>query len=546
MHRLRYAASPAGASRWQPPHTPALNRGTILKADARPPQCPQPNLAAYPEGVYYVGDEDCLFLSVYAPQNASQLPVLVYIHGGAYGLGRADTDPSDLINTNHNGFIAVVIQYRLGAFGFLSSDEVHRYGTPNAGILDQYFSLQWVQTYIHLFGGDRLRVTIAGESSGGGSVMLQTMAFGGYQGDSLFSNAIVASPYLPMQYGYADFQPSQAYYAFAQAAGCFNGHAYGSSSGTIFECLVGKDTKILQSANARISLSGTYGTWAFLPVTDGAFIQQRPSEQLLKKQVNGVRILSGNNADEGPLSLQQNIRSEEDFLGFLRRTFPLFTNDDISKVLRYYPSTNDSVDLKDLRFATLGDGGPTALNESSYATGQLQRANNLHAEITFVCPSYWLAEAFTDKSRAAYRYQLSVPVSYHSADLSGYFGPPLSTFGPDFERAFMTLWGNFIIHNDPSVPAAIANGASSPDPSAPNPASTWPRYTTAQPYLINLNETGGELVTETSPVLPTIPVNVHRGPGLRNDFTLKDAYTWEGGRGVRCDFWKSVGEIMPA
>ena len=79
MHRLRYAASPAGSSRWQPPNAPALNRGTILKADARPPRCPQSNYAGGPEPLYYVGDEDCLFLSVYAPQNASQLPVLVYI-----------------------------------------------------------------------------------------------------------------------------------------------------------------------------------------------------------------------------------------------------------------------------------------------------------------------------------------------------------------------------------------------------------------------------------------------------------------------------------
>lgn len=83
-HRLRYAASPAGSSRWQPPHAPALNRGTILKADARPPRCPQSNLAGSAGGFYYVGDEDCLFLSVYAPQNASQLPVLVYIREKFY------------------------------------------------------------------------------------------------------------------------------------------------------------------------------------------------------------------------------------------------------------------------------------------------------------------------------------------------------------------------------------------------------------------------------------------------------------------------------
>ena len=61
---------------------------------------------------------------------------------------------------------------QLGAFGFLSSDEVYRKGVPNAGLLDQQLALQWVQQYIHLFGGDRTRVTIFGESAGGGSVML--------------------------------------------------------------------------------------------------------------------------------------------------------------------------------------------------------------------------------------------------------------------------------------------------------------------------------------------------------------------------------------
>lgn len=63
---------------------------------------------------------------------------------------------------------------------------------------------------------------------------------------------------------------------------------------------------------------------------------------------------------------------------------------------------------------------------------------NLYAESTFVCPSYWLAEAFTDKSRAAYRYQFSVPVAFHGIDLLGYFGPAIPTYGPDFEKAFMS------------------------------------------------------------------------------------------------------------
>lgn len=77
---------------------------------------------------------------------------------------------------------------QLGAFGFLSSDEVFRKGITNAGLYDQQLALQWVQAYIELFGGDPTQVTISGISAGGGSVMLQDIAYGGQLGTSLFRN----------------------------------------------------------------------------------------------------------------------------------------------------------------------------------------------------------------------------------------------------------------------------------------------------------------------------------------------------------------------
>lgn len=110
------------------------------------------------------------------------------LDGGGYGLFGAVYDPSQLINTNDNGFITVVIQYRLGAFGFLSSEDVKKNGQVNAGLLDQRFALQWVQAHVRKFGGDPRRVTIAGESAGAGAVMLQAMAYGGNQGQTLFDN----------------------------------------------------------------------------------------------------------------------------------------------------------------------------------------------------------------------------------------------------------------------------------------------------------------------------------------------------------------------
>lgn len=151
---------------------------------------------------------------------------------------------------------------QLGAFGFLSSDEVYRKGIVNAGLLDQHLALQWVQKYIHLFNGDPRRVTIFGESAGGGSVMLQGMAYGGSLGSQLFQNSIAASPFLPMQWGYKDWLPSQTYYAFAAHAGCYSMEPYGAPKTTpIFECLQNAESRVLMNASATVSQLTVYGQW---------------------------------------------------------------------------------------------------------------------------------------------------------------------------------------------------------------------------------------------------------------------------------------------
>lgn len=78
---------------------PPLNRDDIL-ADV-----------AFKQGIQ--GDEDCLFLNIFAPPNAKNLPVLFWIHGGGYGWGVGSQDFSEIINANGNNFIGVSIQYRV-------------------------------------------------------------------------------------------------------------------------------------------------------------------------------------------------------------------------------------------------------------------------------------------------------------------------------------------------------------------------------------------------------------------------------------------------
>lgn len=173
---IRFAAPPVGALRWQAPQPPESNRSAVADATAYGSTCIQN--APAPGGLFPItntdSSEDCLFLNVQAPAGAVQgsLPVLVWIHGGGYGAGSGRQDMSEIINANKGAFVAVSIQYRLGAFGFLSSDEIYRRGKVNAGILDQQFALKWVQANIGLFGGNASQVTISGESVRVSSVLL--------------------------------------------------------------------------------------------------------------------------------------------------------------------------------------------------------------------------------------------------------------------------------------------------------------------------------------------------------------------------------------
>jgi hypothetical protein len=154
-----------------------------------------------------------------------------------------------------------------------------------------------------------------------------------------------------------------------------------------------------------------------------------------------------------------------------------------------------------------------------------------------------MAEAYSDYGRTSYKYQYSVGVALHGTDVSAYFAAPTVNHGPDFAVAFKKIFGNFIVLNDPSITNEVANGPSSNMSSASSPASSWPLSSINAPYQINLNQTGGELV----PVPVTVTINLTEavGPGLRNNFTLVNAYTWEGGRGYRYDFWRSMAALVP-
>ena len=196
---IPYAAPPIGDLRWRAPvpireHLPPTTNGSIYDATRTPKTCVQGN-PGWPPPVTFpaTSSEDCLYLSIVAPTQprAKKLPIVAYIHGGAYITGNGEIPPFFASFMNGNA-VFVSMQYRLGLFGFLGSSDVKADGTANAGLLDQRLALEWIKAHADSFGGDPNHIVLFGGSAGGSSVMSQ-LAFRGGEDDPPFHGALAGT-----------------------------------------------------------------------------------------------------------------------------------------------------------------------------------------------------------------------------------------------------------------------------------------------------------------------------------------------------------------
>ena len=149
-----------------------------------------------------------------------------------------------------------------------------------------------------------------------------------------------------------------------------------------------------------------------------------------------TEALPQNNANEGALVPPRGITTEAALTAWLHANFAALSTSNISALLTAYPSSSAPDSASSTRFETDGRGPATAVNVSQVAAGHQQRAYDMYAEASVVCPSYWLADAFADAGREAWHYQYSVPFAVHGADVAAYWGPPGENVGPDLVQAF--------------------------------------------------------------------------------------------------------------
>ncbi|KAK3858801.1 hypothetical protein Pcinc_035035 [Petrolisthes cinctipes] len=187
---IPFAKPPLGELRFKDP-LPIERWEEVKDGLLDPPPCPQIPLLSLITGSLgeVVGDEDCLYINVFTPKPREEmplLPVMVFIHGGAWVSGGASEYPPHVL-LNHD-VVLVVIQYRLGLLGFMSTEDDAAPG--NLGLKDQTLALTWIQRNAHKFGGDFRRVTVFGESAGAASVHFQILS---HKSIGLFQRGILQS-----------------------------------------------------------------------------------------------------------------------------------------------------------------------------------------------------------------------------------------------------------------------------------------------------------------------------------------------------------------
>ncbi|CZT01721.1 hypothetical protein WAI453_006765 [Rhynchosporium graminicola] len=361
------------------------------------------------EGVH----EDCLTLDVMVPKrvwenrkkkNFEPVAVVVWIYGGGYIFGWKDQygSPAGLLKAagedTWGDVIYVAMNYRLGAFGWLGGKQyMEEGGTPNLGLRDQRFAMNWVQNYIESFGGDPERTTVMGQSAGASSILHHITAGAGEQFKPFFNKAIVQSAgFFPQpDPDYDDL----IYQQFLNLTGAEN-----------LEELAIMDTSILQDANAKMTFDSPYGIFNFGPTIDDDFVPDLPGKLLAQnKNHDGISLLLGHMAYDGLLFTPPWIRNNSQLRDHAAKLYPGINGSVQNKITELY-KINPLILVAQKRIAIVSD---------------------FLDDIAIQCNSYYLTEAALTATNPApvFRYSFNSLPAIHGYDTGYTYYPSPSPLG---------------------------------------------------------------------------------------------------------------------
>ncbi|XP_072174373.1 acetylcholinesterase-like [Diadema setosum] len=444
--------------------------------------CPQTSpLDGLLNGSFEIGrdvDEDCLYLSVYtpSPKPTSLLPVMVWIHGGGYN-GGAGSAPwyQPMVLVAYSDIVVVNLNYRLGVFGFLTTGDDVMAG--NQGMMDQVMGLKWVQENIEAFGGDPDRVTIAGESAGGGSVSLHMLS---PHSTGLFHQSIMQSGNAICPWAWTtNSRATEAHRQLAERVGCNQ-----TDSAARVNCLRNVEMNDLILEQFRMG-DGALSA----PVVDGDFLPNNPVDMVRRGQFQVVPTLHGTNEDE--------------MSSVALYIFPSSIRDDDPPVMNIsvfrqwlpdvLPFTDTPIEISSVEQHYID--WTVADDESA---DQLDGFIRLATDQTFACSTEFFARALEAAGATTYRYEMTHDPSWsiyggipkwlgaaHAEDLQYVFAWGLNPYidilvgQTDEERLmsieFMRYWTNFVKSGNPNEPVE--------NPAYPD----WPQYTMPEPTYKKLS-----------------------------------------------------------
>ncbi|KAF8273340.1 alpha/beta-hydrolase [Lactarius quietus] len=438
---IPYAQPPVGPLRFKAPLAISRPAPGIQDALHLSHACPQPTTTL-------PISEDCLYLNVWRPQNTSstaRLPVMVWIHGGAYNVGSASDpafDGTRIVTRSvaiKKPIILVTMNYRVNTFGFLASSHVPLHDLNN-GLQDQRAALEFVRDNVAQFGGDPEKVTIWGQSAGAGSVEAHIV----YPASrSLFRAAIMDSLTGPFKNSPppSTYDKPRPFDALLKATGCPAGPAAVS-------CLQAVPSEtLINASNSLITSTLNHQLWE-PTIAPGSFASVRASVKIASGDFLHVPVITGTNLNEGTsfsttlfglgLSGSAEDAAFEQFVRASQIDESKITQDVLNDILELYPTNT-----KQLPFSTgdsLFDRAAAWYGDNMFLSAR--RRFTFAAAKQQTVYSYLFTEFFPGDSP-----ELGV---FHASELRLLFGPvPASNVELNFADTMLDYFITFVNDLDP-------------------------------------------------------------------------------------------------